>query len=108
MMMSCLLFFPIVLFSMLAEGTIFAPYSANVVKSVQGAGDGWMLVYMLSFVIGLIAAIGISFVALNHWLAAPFAAAILVTITLIYFRLLGRLMWYSQNNLPQVERPPQV
>jgi len=100
MLVSCLAIFPFVLFSMLAEGTVLAPYSAAVVKSFSAAGDGWLLFYMESFLLGLAAAIALVIAAVPSWIAAPIGGAILVTLAFIYFRLVGRLMWYCQQRLP--------
>jgi hypothetical protein len=102
MLCSGLAFFPIVLFSMLAEGTISAPVSRVVLSSFSRAGDGWMLFYMESFVIGLVAAIAISITPL-HFIGAVVAAVVLVALAFIYFRLLGRLMWYCEQRLPAVD-----
>lgn len=100
-LMSQLLFFPPIFGSMMAEGSLLAPYSPAIVKSFKTHGDGWLLFYIASFFIGVIQAVAIGLLELEIGLIAPLSAVILVTSIFLYFRLLGRLIWYGQNVRPQ-------
>lgn len=103
-----LLFFPIIFGSMLAEGS-FMPVSGTIFQSMQKRGDGWLLFYMGSILLGMLLTAAVSLVELGIQsgtvLVAPFAAVLWVGGIILYFRLLGRLLWYVQNYRRQRDLP---
>jgi hypothetical protein len=101
LLVSILAFFPIIFGSMLAEGSMAAPVSADVLKSMQKRGDGWLLFYLGSIVLFIPLALATTLiqVGVSHeqYIVAPFSAVLLVGTLIVYFRLIGRLLWYTQN-----------
>ncbi|HUE74089.1 MAG TPA: hypothetical protein VMP01_24625 [Pirellulaceae bacterium] len=99
-LVSELIFFPIIFGSMLAEGS-FMPVSGALLKSFQRRGEGWMLFYSMSILLGIVLAASIAMfelgVQLRTILVAPFSAVLWVLGIILYFRLLGRMLWYVQN-----------
>jgi hypothetical protein len=104
LMLSWVVLFPLVLYSMLAEGTIAAPFSAATVKSLKEASDGWVFFYMYSFVMGLVGGAALAFTGSNYVLFRIMGAAGVVAMMLIYCRVLGRLMWYASEKMAKLER----
>ncbi len=100
LLVSELMFFPIIFGSMLAEGS-FIPMSGSLVNSFQRRGEGWLLFYCLSMLLAIPLAGAIALVQVGVQtptiLVAPFAAVLWVLSLILYFRLLGRLLWYVQN-----------
>lgn len=94
---------PIVLSSILVEGSVLSVVSPTVLRMVRTAADGWILFYMLTFVIGLLAVGALALSELGSLITAFIAGALSATLVLIYCRLLGRLMWYSQHKLTEEE-----
>jgi hypothetical protein len=104
LMLSWVILFPLVLYSMLAEGTITAPFSAATAKSLKEASDGWVFFYMYSFVMGLLGGAALAFTGSNFVVLRLMGAAGVVTMALIYCRVLGRLMWYASEKMAKAER----
>ena len=100
---SLVAFFPVVLCSMLAEGSVLNVISPTVLRMVRAAADGWILFYMLTFVIGMLAVGAVALLELQNIIASLLAGVLGVTLALLYNRLLGRLMWYSQHKLTEEE-----
>ena len=103
MLISELILFPIFFGSMLAEGS-FLPVSGAIFSSFQRKGEGWMLFYCISMLLGIVLAASMAMVELGVQLGppqglfvAPFAAVLWVLGIILYFRVLGRLLWYAQN-----------
>jgi hypothetical protein len=93
---------PIVLCSILVEDSILSIVSANVIRMVKAGPEGWILFYMLTGLIGILAVVGLSLLEAGY-VGAFLSGAVGVTLTLLYMRLLGRLLWYSQNKLTEAE-----
>lgn len=104
-LVSLLGIFPIVISSMLTEGSIFSVISGNVLKTFRTHGDGWVIIYAMSAFFFLFLSVGVLLVEAGIWMdsgvglfiMSAFAAALFVALFILYFRLLGRLMWYTQN-----------
>jgi len=101
---SLLTIFPIVLSSMLVENSLISPISGQVLKTFQSHGEGWITIYVLSFfffclvsVAVVLFEVGIQMEGAGLILMAIPSAVLLVTLLMLYLRLLGRLMWYIQN-----------
>lgn len=93
--LSWLVLYPYILFSMLNEDSVFAIASADTLRSLKIASDGWIFFYMYSIVIVLLGVGAAAMMFATNFLAAACAAAFFVALLMLYFRLLGRLMWYS-------------
>ena len=111
-LISELMFYPIVFGSILAEGSL-APVSATIFKSFQKRGDGWLMFYLWTILLGIVFTAAICLFGLGirlrpapvGLLVAPFAAILWVGAMILYFRLLGRLLWFVQNWRPRRDRP---
>ena len=99
---SWIVLFPLVLCSMLAEGSVISVYSPQTIRGLKVAADAWMLFYMLAFVLGLIAALAIWLASVNMVLISSVGAAALVALAFVYCRLLGRMMWVMQDKLAKL------
>jgi len=103
-----LMFFPVLFGSMLAEGS-FMPVSGAILGSMSRRGDGWLLFYCASVLLGIMLAGSIALIELGIQvgtiLVAPFAAVLWVSSLILYFRLLGRLLWYVQNYRRERDKP---
>lgn len=94
--LSAFAMFPVVFLSMLERGSVMAPYSSSILRSLRSSFAAWGLFYLLtglllvatgSLVSGLAALLG----GLGIALAMP----AVVAAVLLYFRLLGRLAWIA-------------
>jgi hypothetical protein len=94
--------FPLVLCSMLAEGSIIALYSPQTIRSLRAASEAWMMFYLLSFLLGLIGACALALANVHMILISSVGAVALVALALVYCRLLGRMMWVAQDKLSQL------
>ena len=103
--------FPILFSSMLTESSLFYVISGTVLKSLRSHGDGWMTLYILSFLIFLLTSLGVIVVELGIQFLegiglvflSAIAAVLFASLAIIYFRLLGRLMWFTQGVRKKVE-----
>jgi hypothetical protein len=100
---SLVAFFPIVLSSMLTEASIISVVSPTVIRMLRAGAEGWIVFYMLTFVQGVLAIGAIALLEMQNVIATVAAGAIGVTLILLYMRLLGRLLWYSQLKLTEAE-----
>jgi hypothetical protein len=101
--LSWLLLFPAVLYSMLAEASVMSLISKQTLRSYQTAGAGWVFFYMYSIVIFLLGTFAVS-LALSQSIALRcVAACLLVPIAFLYARLLGRLMWFGNQQVAKFE-----
>ena len=106
--LSWLVLFPPVFCSMLVEGSVMAPFSADVLRSFSAAADGCFLFVIYSIVLALLGVGAFSLILANNILFAALGAAGLVILTFLYARLLGRLIWFaSQKDLRLRERRAQ-
>jgi hypothetical protein len=92
---SLVILLPLVFGSMLSDGTILSPFSPRVFRSFVAASDGWVLFYMYSILLVILAAAAGSLVVVRQPLVASLGAVGVVTLAILYARLLGRLMWYA-------------
>lgn len=99
LLLSWLVLFPIVLYSMLAENSLLAVFSSQVGQSFRAAGDAWMYFYMYSIVIFVVGGIGVGMMALDGLLIKALAASGVVGLVFLYLRILGRLMWSANQRL---------
>lgn len=96
--------FPVVLLSMLNNGTPFGAVSGDVFRMLRVAARGWASFYLMAA--GLLLTTGAII-----WAALDFAPAMQMLLFgavvpiawVIYFRLLGRLAWYSADRLAKLE-----
>jgi hypothetical protein len=103
LMLSWIALFPIVFYSMLAEGSLMAPVSPHTFRSWKAASEGWILFYMYSIVLTLLGTAAGSFMLVNSIILCSLGALGVVSIAFIYARLLGRLMWYSAQKEAKLE-----
>jgi hypothetical protein len=91
------LFFPVVLFSMLAENSVLGVFSSRTRESFQIASEAWLLCYLYSTGLGLLGG-GVAMLGgIAFWPLTLIGGFGLVTTAFLYFRLLGRLMWYCDQ-----------
>ena len=102
-LLSLLVLFPMVMYSMLVEGSIMGLVSGQVLRSFHFAGEGWLLFYMYSLVIGLLVAVFGALAEVDSIAVNLIAAAGLVPLALLYCRLLGRMMWYAAEKEAKAE-----
>jgi len=95
--------FPLFLVSMLEGNSPWKPFSWPIWRSVFSVGWAWGLFYLETGLIGLVVVVPAARLAAMHPLIALPAVAALVTALMIYFRLLGRLVWYCAQQLPDEE-----
>jgi len=93
--LSWLVLYPYILFSMLNEDSVFAIASSDTLRSLKIASDGWVFFYMYSIVLVMMAVGAAAMMFASQLLVAALGAAFMVAVLMLYFRLLGRLMWYS-------------
>ena len=94
-------FFPLVLFSMLVEGSVMAPFSPHAYKSLTTVGEGWMLFYVYTIPLGVFGGLGLGVMVIGGLAWGIVGALLAISIMFLYCRILGRLMWYSQNKKPR-------
>jgi hypothetical protein len=91
------LLFPVALFSMLAENSVLAVFSGRTRESFKIAGEAWLLFYLYSTGLGLLGG-GVAMLGgIPFWPVTLIGGFGLVTTAFLYFRLLGRLMWYCDQ-----------
>lgn len=114
LLVSSLFFMPLLWLPMLLEKSPLGPLqSQSFWQSFRYSGNGWILFYFETFLLALVAAGGMS-----HWsspspVLAPLSAVALITPLFLYFRLLGRLLWYIDPDMappppPQAAAPPPL
>lgn len=109
LVLSWIALFPMVLYSMLAEGSVLAPYSPATYKSMQQASEGWVFFYMYAILLGIAGSISLALAgwhgdARNLFIPWCFGCIGLVVTGVLYCRVLGRLMWYSSEKMARQER----
>jgi DNA-directed RNA polymerase subunit RPC12/RpoP len=90
--------FPVVLLSMMHQASAWRPWSPAIARSLWRARWGWLCFYLATIVLAALAA-GMLWLVLQGgiWTAA-LAVPGLAAMSLIYFRLLGRLAWYGAGH----------
>jgi hypothetical protein len=96
--------FPLVLYSMLAEGSVVSPYSAATHRSLKEASEGWVYFYMYAILLGILGTLALAVAFIPFLIANAFGCVGLVLIAILYCRILGRLMWYSSEKMAKLER----
>lgn len=96
--------FPVLFSSILTENSLFYLISGKVIRSFRSHGDGWVTFYILSFFVFLFACLGIAMAeggvllgGMGLFLTSFSSAVLFVLLLVLYIRLLGRLMWYTQT-----------
>lgn len=100
--------FPVFLVSMLESGTPLKPFSAPIWRSVVTVGWAWGVFYLETGLIVLVVVVPAVLLTLaTHPIVGVPAIAAIVAALMIYFRLLGRLIWYCAQQLPEEEEPEE-
>lgn len=89
-----MILFPIVLLSMLHQGSAWKPLSGAVVRSLWRGRWGWFMFYVAAILVLTPAAGLVWLLICGGKLMAALAIPGLAIASFIYFRLLGRLAWY--------------
>jgi DNA-directed RNA polymerase subunit M/transcription elongation factor TFIIS len=103
LVLSLLVLFPFVLYSMLAEDSFMAVFSTHTTNSLQTASDGWVFFYMYSIVIYFFGGALAAVMFRDNFFLRLVAACGVVALMFLYFRLLGRLMWYCSEKALRLE-----
>jgi len=104
LVLSWIVLFPLVLYSMLAEASILAPYSAATYKSLQEVSEGWVFFYMYAALLGMLGGTALAFLASPTLLFSSIGSIGVVLVAVLYCRILGRLMWYASEKMARLER----
>ncbi|MBN2474153.1 MAG: hypothetical protein JXB62_06080 [Pirellulales bacterium] len=90
---SFILFFPVVLLSMLETSSPINPFSATVWRSMWTARSAWMMFYLETAILVVGCWYAVPLIVSTPFPGVVLAAAVFVAGLFIYFRLLGRLAW---------------
>jgi hypothetical protein len=93
--LSWLLLFPPVLFSMLAEGSFLSIYSPHTAASFASAASAWVFFYMYAIIICLLAVLAGSCFLLGNIVGTLCGALGLTAVLFVDARLIGRVMWVA-------------
>jgi hypothetical protein len=104
LVLSWVVLFPLVIYSMLAEGSIMSPFSTATYKSLHEASAGWVFFYMYAVVLGIIGGAAFAFVCSTHPLVNTVGSIGVVFVAVLYCRILGRLMWYAAEKMAKLEQ----
>jgi hypothetical protein len=102
--LSWLVLFPVIHYSMLVEDNMLAILSGQALRNLKAASDGWMFVYMYSFMISIAIAFTAGMLITGSFLVALLGGAGLVALLLLYARIVGRLMWYAGQQAEIAQR----
>ncbi len=102
--LSWVVLFPLVLYSMLAEGSIMAPFSTATYKSLQAAPEGWVYFYVYAAMLGVMGCAAFGFVCSHRWIVNIIGSVGVVFVAVLYCRILGRMMWYCAEKMARLER----
>jgi len=91
---SWLVLFPVVLFSMLIEESLFAIISSQTMSSLKNAADAWVIFYAYSILVALLG-MAAGAMLVQGFPVSALGAAASVAVLMLYARLVGRLMWVS-------------
>ena len=94
---SWIILFPIVLFSMLAENSVTAIFSSRTRESFNIVSEAWLLFYLYSMGLGVFVCTFAVMAVFPFWLVSFVGGAGLVSVSFVYCRVLGRLMWYADQ-----------
>jgi len=93
--LSLMLLFPIVYFSMLVEDNIMAIVSSYTLRSLKLATDAWVYAYMYAIGLVLLGTGALGTLVVDNFVVGGIGSAAMVAVLLVYARLLGRLMWVA-------------
>jgi DNA-directed RNA polymerase subunit RPC12/RpoP len=100
--------FPLVLVSMLEAGSPLLPFSWLILRSLFLAWWTWLAFYLEStLVITVAAGAGVLVTIPTRYWGSPVALALAVAVLMIYFRLLGRLVWFCSHEGVLEDDKPQ-
>ena len=103
LVLSWVVLFPLVLYSMLAEGSIMAPFSTATWKSLHEAPAAWVFFYMYAGLLGLLGGAAFAFLCHRHPVVHIIGAVGVMFVAVLYCRILGRMMWYSAEKMAKLE-----
>ncbi len=90
--------FPLVLMSMLEAGSPLLPFSWPIMRSMLLVWWAWLIFYVeATLVVGVGVGLGALVTIPTHYWGSPVALALAVTVLMIYFRLMGRLVWFCSH-----------
>jgi DNA-directed RNA polymerase subunit RPC12/RpoP len=95
--LSWMVLFPLVLYSMLTEDSMFAVAAGQTLASLKNASGGWVYFYMYSILLVLLAAGAGAMMLADQTLVAALGAAAMVALLVVYARLVGRMFWYANQ-----------
>lgn len=109
LLVSAMLFMPLVWLPMLLEKSPLAPFQSQTFwQSFRFSGDGWFTFYFAALILALVASGGMAMWGLSAPILAPLSAVLLVTPLLLYLRLLGRMLWYIDPDMAPPPPPPKA
>ncbi len=109
LLVSAMVFTPLLWLPMLLEKSLTGPFhSPTFWQSFKDNGDGWIVFYLETLMLGLVASLGVSLWSTDSVVIAPPSAAIIVSSLMIYLRLLGRLLWYIDPTMTPAPPPPKA
>lgn len=98
---SVLMLFPVILLSMLDAGSSFTPLTATVFVSLLASVLGWLLFFTQSILLAWVGRWVLGLVWEYGDLGSLAAGCcVAVGLSLLYFRMLGRLAWYAGVSSP--------
>jgi DNA-directed RNA polymerase subunit RPC12/RpoP len=101
--------FPFILVSMLEAGSPLLPFSVPIVRSLLLAWWAWFLFYLeTTLLVAVVGGLGAAVTVYTHHWGSPVAIVLAVAVLMIYFRLVGRLIWFcSHEGVLEDEDKPQ-
>ncbi len=94
--------FPVFLISMVTEGSSFAIASPVVWGTLRTSARRWGKFYLLSAALGLVLLLLGRWIAGSGFLLTGLGCAVAIAVTMVYFRLLGRLAWCLSEEKPNL------
>lgn len=92
------LLFPFALVSLLEAGSPLLPFSLPIFRSLATAWWAWLTFYFeATFLFAVTGGLGALVTIPTHYWGSPVAIVLVVTALMIYFRLLGRLVWFCSH-----------
>ncbi len=103
-LVSLLFLLPITWLPMLLEKSLQGPLQSQTFwQSFRHSGSGWITFAFETLLLSVVGAGGMSLLAYGTVIVAPLAAVLVVTPLFLYFRLLGRMLWFID---PAMAPPP--
>lgn len=99
--------FPFLLMSMLEAGSPLIPFSVPITRSLGTVWWAWFLFYFeATLLVAVTAGLGAAVVIPTHYWGTPAALVLVPAMLMIYFRLLGRLVWCCSHHGSSGEARP--